>query len=130
MTYNIAVVAGDGIGPEIIDAGIKVAETVAPGRFQFNHVVAGGKSIDEFGVPLTDETLAVCRQSDSVLLGAVGGPKWDRLPGHLRPERACARNWACSPTSGPPGSSRSSRTPAPSAPKPPPRVSTSSSSGN
>ena len=88
MTYNIAVVAGDGIGPEIIDAGIKVAETVAPGRFQFNHVVAGGKSIDEFGVPLTDETLAVCRQSDSVLLGAVGGPKWDRLPGHLRPERA------------------------------------------
>ena len=88
MTYNIAVVAGDGIGPEIIGAGIKVAETAAPGRFHFNHVIAGGKSIDDFGVPLTDETLAVCRQSDSVLLGAVGGPKWDRLPGHLRPERA------------------------------------------
>ncbi|HOG52173.1 MAG TPA: isocitrate/isopropylmalate family dehydrogenase, partial [Lentisphaeria bacterium] len=88
MTYNIAVVAGDGIGPEIIDASIRVAEAVAPGRFQFNYVIAGGKSIDEFGVPLTDETLAVCRQSDSVLLGAVGGPKWDGLPGHLRPERA------------------------------------------
>ena len=51
-------------------------------------LLAGGCAIDETGVPLPDETLTACRKSDSVLLGAVGGPKWDALPGDMRPERA------------------------------------------
>ena len=51
-------------------------------------MLAGGCAIDQYGVPLPDETLQKCLASDSVLLGAVGGPKWDTLPGHLRPERA------------------------------------------
>lgn len=88
MKYNIAVIEGDGIGPEIVRAAIRVLEQVAPGKFNYQQVVAGGRSIDQHGVPLTDEALATCKNSDSVLLGAVGGPKWDTLPGHLRPERA------------------------------------------
>lgn len=88
MTYKIAVVSGDGIGPEIIDAALTILKKVTPGKFTFQEVIAGGTSIDQFGVPLTDEALATCKNSDSVLLGAVGGPKWEQLPGDLRPERA------------------------------------------
>lgn len=88
MKYNIAVIEGDGIGPEIVRSAIRVLEQVAPGKFNYQQVIAGGRSIDQHGVPLTDEVLATCKNSDSVLLGAVGGPKWDTLPGHLRPERA------------------------------------------
>jgi 3-isopropylmalate dehydrogenase len=87
-SYNLAVIEGDGIGPEIIHAAIRVLDKVAPGRFRYQSVLAGGKSLDLHGVPLTDEALDCCKNSDSVLLGAVGGPKWDTLPGHLRPERA------------------------------------------
>ena len=88
MKYNLAVIEGDGIGPEIVRSAIRVLEQVAPGKFNYQPVIAGGRSIDLHGVPLTDEALAICKNSDSVLLGAVGGPKWDTLPGHLRPERA------------------------------------------
>ncbi len=91
MNYNIAVVAGDGIGPEIVSSTISVLESVGKKcghSFWFNHVLAGGAALDQFGVPLPDDTLKACLESDSVLLGAVGGPKWDTLPGHLRPERA------------------------------------------
>jgi 3-isopropylmalate dehydrogenase len=88
MKYNLAVIEGDGIGPEIVRSAIRVLEQVAPGKFNYQPVIAGGRSIDLHGVPLTDEALATCKNSDSVLLGAVGGPKWDTLPGHLRPERA------------------------------------------
>lgn len=88
MNYNIALVAGDGIGPEIIAAAVRVLDRLLPGQFHFTDVAAGGNSLDRFGVPLTDEAIRTCLQSDSVLLGAVGGPKWDTLPGHLRPERA------------------------------------------
>jgi 3-isopropylmalate dehydrogenase len=89
--YNIAVIDGDGIGPEITAAGMQVLEAV--GRkygfgFDFNRVLAGGRAIDELGHPLPEETVHACLESDSVLLGAVGGPKWDTLPGHLRPEKA------------------------------------------
>jgi 3-isopropylmalate dehydrogenase len=56
-------------------------------HFEFNYVLAGGRAIDETGVPLPASTLEVCQNSDAVLLGAVGGPKWDQLPGHLRPEK-------------------------------------------
>ena len=89
--YNIAVVAGDGIGPEVVGAGIEVLEAVSKicgFELEFTKLLAGGCSIDEYGVPLTDETLEKCKASDAVLLGAVGGPKWDSVPNNLRPEKA------------------------------------------
>lgn len=91
MDYKIAVIEGDGIGPEITAAALAVLDTVATKyghKFTYDFVPAGGNSIDKYGVPLTDEALSRCKASDSVLLAAVGGHKWDTLPGHLRPERA------------------------------------------
>jgi len=91
MTYNIAVVKGDGIGPEIIDQGIKVLKTVGKKYnidFNFQEVLAGGSAIDEIGECLPKETLEICKSSDAVYLGAVGGPKWDELKGEERPEKA------------------------------------------
>ncbi len=91
MSYRIVLIPGDGIGPEIVDGAVKVLKVVGEKYshdFQFETVLAGGCAIDAHGVPLPDETLQKCLASDSVLLGAVGGPKWDTLPGHLRPERA------------------------------------------
>ena len=72
-------------------AAIQVLEVVGKkydANFKFNKVLAGGAAIDKHGTPLPDETVKACLASDSVLLGAVGGPKWDTLPGHLRPEKA------------------------------------------
>lgn len=89
MKYNIAVIAGDGIGPEIVAEAIKVLNTVgqlAGHGFEYKHVLMGGCAIDATGMPLPDETVEICKSADAVLLGAVGGPKWDTLPGHLRPE--------------------------------------------
>lgn len=91
MEYNIALIRGDGIGPEIITAAVKVLEKIAQKYghvFSFTEYLAGGAAIDEYGIPLPDKTIQGCLESDSVLLGAVGGPKWDTLPGDLRPERA------------------------------------------
>ncbi len=91
MNYNIAVIAGDGIGPEIVNSAIEVLHKAGARfghTFTFTHVAAGGNAIDKFGIPLPQETVDICLNSDSVLLGAVGGPKWDTLPGHLRPEKA------------------------------------------
>lgn len=88
MSWKIAVIEGDGIGPEITRSALAVLQAVAPGKFSFVPVLAGGCSIDKHGIPLTDENLELCKSSDSVILGAVGGPKWDNLPGDLRPERA------------------------------------------
>jgi 3-isopropylmalate dehydrogenase len=91
MNYNIAVIEGDGIGPEVVSAAIEVLQTVGKKSgfdFTFKKVAAGGNAIDAFGVPLPEESIKSCLDSDSVLLGAVGGPKWDTLPGHLRPEKA------------------------------------------
>ncbi|MEZ4358019.1 MAG: 3-isopropylmalate dehydrogenase [Eubacteriales bacterium] len=91
MKFGIAIVEGDGIGPEIMSSAIKVLETVGEKyghRFCFKKAAAGGRAIDLYGEPLPEETMKICLESDSVLLGAVGGPKWDTLPGHLRPERA------------------------------------------
>lgn len=90
-TYNIAVVKGDGIGPEIVSSAIKVLEVVAEKyghTFNFTEYLAGGCAIDACGVPLPEETVEGCKASDSVLLGAVGGPKWDSVPNQLRPEKA------------------------------------------
>ena len=91
MRYNIALLRGDGIGPEIVDSAVRVLEAVGKKyghEFVFTPYLIGGASLDANGIPLPEETVAGCLASDSVLLGAVGGPKWDTLPGHLRPEKA------------------------------------------
>ncbi|RLD11818.1 3-isopropylmalate dehydrogenase [candidate division KSB1 bacterium] len=86
---TITVLPGDGIGPEVTAAAVKVLETVAA---EFNMELKltekpfGGNSIDRFGEPLTDDTLQTCLNSDAVLLGAVGGPKWENLAHHKKPE--------------------------------------------
>ncbi|WP_126428058.1 3-isopropylmalate dehydrogenase [Brevibacillus marinus] len=88
-SYQIAVLPGDGIGPEILDAAVKVLDRVAEltgVSFRYVYGRIGGCAIDEDGTPLPDETLRIAKESDAVLLGAVGGPKWDQNPGHLRPE--------------------------------------------
>lgn len=87
--YRIAVLPGDGIGPEVTAQATRVL--AAAGRrfgheFCFREALIGGAAYDAIGHPLPEETLALCRESDAVLLGAVGGPKWDELPVHLRPE--------------------------------------------
>jgi len=86
---KIAVIRGDGIGPEVIKQAIKVLEAVEDKfecKFEFQDVLMGGIAYDKTGVPLPQETIDICKKSDAVLLGAVGGPKWDSLPGNLRPE--------------------------------------------
>ena len=91
MIYNIALVKGDGIGPEIVDSAVMVLEGIGKKYghdFRFTEYLAGGCAIDAVGVPLPEATVEGCLNSDSVLLGAVGGPKWDGLPGDLRPEKA------------------------------------------
>lgn len=91
MKYNIAVIKGDGIGPSVVDQAMLVLDKVGEiygHEFNYTEVLAGGCSIDEYGKPLTQETLDVCKASDAVLLGAVGGPKWDAQPSDKRPERA------------------------------------------
>ncbi len=90
MQKNIAVIRGDGIGPEIVAEAIGVLDAVAEKfghDFRYTEVCMGGCAIDAFGEPLPDAELQKCKESDSVLLGAVGGPAWDGVPGHLRPEK-------------------------------------------
>ena len=91
MDYQIALIRGDGIGPEIVDSAVRVLEKIG-GKyghsFRCTPYLAGGCAIDQTGVPLPEETVAGCLASDSVLLGAVGGPKWDKNPAGLRPEKA------------------------------------------
>lgn len=89
--YNIAVIPGDGIGPEITSAAIEVLETACSRNnieLFTKELKAGGAAIDAFGIPLPKETLSSAMDSDAVLLGAVGGPKWDNVEPELRPERA------------------------------------------
>ncbi len=86
---KIALIPGDGIGPDIIDQALKVLDAVSRKydvKFDFEEVLMGGVAIDKTGVPLPEESLNICKNSDAVLLGAVGGDEWDNLPGHLRPE--------------------------------------------
>lgn len=87
--YNICLLKGDGIGPEIVNEAVKVLDCVADKYgFQVNYdeALLGGSAIDAKGTPLPQETIDKCKASDSVLLGAVGGHKWDKLPGKERPE--------------------------------------------
>ena len=90
MQKNIALLRGDGIGPEIVDSAVAVLEVIAEKfghKFHFTRYLIGGAAIDETGNPLPQETVDGCLAADSVLLGAVGGPKWDSLPANLRPEK-------------------------------------------
>ena len=90
MKAKITLLPGDGIGPEIVHATRQVLETIARRGdhwFTFSTHLIGGIAIDETGVPLPDDTIAACRSSDAVLLGAVGGPKWDDPTAKVRPEQ-------------------------------------------
>jgi len=91
VNARIAVLAGDGVGKEIVPEAVKILKAVAEQyhhRFEFLPAVVGGEAIDQTGVPLPPETLDLARHSDAVLLGAVGGPKWEGLDYAIRPERA------------------------------------------
>ena len=90
MQAHIVTLPGDYIGPEIVAQAVKVLEKVAEKyghSFAFEECALGGASIDRYGVPLTDETLAKCNQADAVLMGSVGGPKWDGVEPARRPEK-------------------------------------------
>ena len=91
MEKKIALIPGDGIGPDVVAEAVKVLDKVAEKfghKWSYDTVTAGGCSIDKFGKPLIQEELDKCLKSDEVLLGAVGGPKWDNLASVLRPEKA------------------------------------------
>ena len=87
--YKITLLRGDGIGPEIVAEALKVLD--AAGKkygfsLEYTDALMGGCAIDATGKPLPEETIEACKAADAVLLGAVGGYKWDTLPGNLRPE--------------------------------------------
>lgn len=91
MNYQIAVIPGDGIGPDVVEQTLNVMDKVGEKfghTFNYKKVLAGGCAIDATGACLPQETIDICKASDAVLLGAVGGWKWDNLPGDQRPERA------------------------------------------
>lgn len=91
MTYKIAILEGDGIGPEIVSEAIKVLDAVSKKfnvNFEYNKALIGGCAYDVYGAPLPQQTVDVCKSSDAVLLGAVGDWKYDTLPPELRPEKA------------------------------------------
>ena len=88
-SYNIAVLAGDGIGPEVMAEAVKVLKATSAKfgfTLNFNEKLAGGCAIDACGTPLPEDTVKVCEGSDAILFGSVGGPKWDHLPTAKRPE--------------------------------------------
>ena len=94
MKKNIAVIRGDGIGPEIVNQALKVLDKIADlyhHVFMYTDVDMGGCAIDKYGDPLPQAELDKCLASDSVLLGAVGGPKWNDIPGPMRPEKGLLR---------------------------------------
>ncbi|MFZ7316369.1 3-isopropylmalate dehydrogenase [Avibacterium avium] len=88
--YNVAVLSGDGIGPEIMAEALKVLDAVQQKygfQLNFRHFDVGGIAIDKHGTPLPAETLKGCEESDAILFGSVGGPKWENLPPNQQPER-------------------------------------------
>jgi 3-isopropylmalate dehydrogenase len=91
MKLKVALLPGDGIGPEVIDSAVSLIENISEKfniSFSFETHLIGGSSYDKNGIPLTDEVLSKCYDSDAVLLGAVGGPKWEGLQHNLKPEAA------------------------------------------
>ena len=90
-TCNLAVLPGDGIGPEVMAEALRVLETVASRSgitFNYHHELVGGAAIDAVGKALPEKTLKTCEDSDAILFGSVGGPKWEKLPPNEQPERA------------------------------------------
>src|SRR5262249_46682745 len=90
MKAQLAILPGDGIGPEVVAQAIRVLDAVArryDHGFTYREALLGGAAIDQTGTALPDETIAVCRDSAAVLLGAVGGPKWDDPAAKVRPEQ-------------------------------------------
>ena len=89
MSRKVAVLRGDGIGPEIVNAAVEVVKTVDD-KYQlgieFTDALFGGAAIDTYGSPFPEETKAIVKEADAVLLGSVGGPKYDALPRENRPE--------------------------------------------
>ncbi len=106
-SYRIAILPGDGIGPEVTAQAkvvLKTAGECIGVEFAFEDAICGGAACDAVGEPLPDETLRICRESDAVLFGAVGGRSGEDFParsGRNRPFLGFARNWAFSPTCGP-----------------------------
>ena len=91
MNLKVTLLPGDGIGPEVVDAAVAVMKVAAEKfnvGFKFNEQLVGGCSYDKNETPLTNDVLSACYDSDAVLLGAVGGPKWEGLPQNLKPEAA------------------------------------------
>ncbi|MBN1689528.1 MAG: 3-isopropylmalate dehydrogenase [Dehalococcoidia bacterium] len=89
MKFTIAILAGDGVGPDVVNEGQRVLDTVGhhfDHKFEYKSGFIGGIAIDKFGTALPDEALEMCRKCDAVLLGAVGGPKWDNPNAKTRPE--------------------------------------------
>ncbi|WP_411682067.1 3-isopropylmalate dehydrogenase [Clostridium thailandense] len=87
---KITIIPGDGIGREVVKQAVKVLDRIADKykcNFEFEEALLGGAAIDATGNPIPEETIHKCKSSDAVILGAVGGPKWDNQPGHLRPEK-------------------------------------------
>ena len=100
-------IPGDGIGPEVIAAGRRVLDAVGAAMgfaFEWRELVVGGRAIDDYGVSIRDEDLAVCAAADAVYLGAIGGPKWDdpdgRGPSRSRRSSPFGAASACTPTCG------------------------------
>ena len=94
MKLNVMLLPGDGVGPEVVEQAVRVLEAVGEKynhQFSFDNGLIGGCSIDQFGVSLTDETVEKCKRSGAVLMGAVGGPKWDDPAAKDRPERGLLR---------------------------------------
>jgi len=91
MEKNIALIPGDGIGPDVVAEGVNVLNAIAKKyghKFNYKTVIAGGAAIDKWGKPLPQDQLDICLNSDATLLGAVGGPKWDNVDPSIRPEKA------------------------------------------
>lgn len=91
MEYKITLVKGDGIGPEVVDSAVEILNLIGEKynhKFTYKEVLAGGCAYDKYGEPLPKETIDACKNSHAVLMGAVGGDKWDSLPSDKRPERA------------------------------------------
>ncbi len=94
MSFRIAVLPGDGIGPEVVVQGVEVlrkAAAMAEVGVELTWGVVGGRAIDEYGTPLPEATLTLCQESDAILFGSVGGPKWDSIAPEIRPERGLLR---------------------------------------
>jgi 3-isopropylmalate dehydrogenase len=94
MSFRVAVLSGDGIGPEVVAQGVEVLRktaAMAEVGLELQWGVVGGRAIDASGDPLPDATLQLCRESDAILFGAVGGPQWDNLAPEIRPERGLLR---------------------------------------